>query len=349
MDQRFDRSTPPGRSGPPAAWPPEPASPWAPEPASPWAPEPASPWPPEPASPWAPAADPWAQPQPAQPQPAPFQPQAAAGWAQPPSPPSAPAWAPPGPVAPGRAQARRGTSPALIAVAIAAVVVLVAGVVGLGLVLAKGDDGNAPAPAAAPAPAHPTTEPAADPSSDPSSDPSTDPSASPAPGAESGGADRTVSAKGFSFDRPVGWRDESASARDMGIADLSAGERLDCALLGPPTRMSGTGMVVSSIEAEGERDAGRDDAEALGLIGVETLQDNPAITKVSDPKQITLGGQPAAQIDFRSTAGGEKVAGREILTIRDGRLWRILLAGSVEEFGDNAADLRAIVASWRWR
>ena len=113
--------------------------------------------------------------------------------------------------------------------------------------------------------------------------------------------------------------------------------------------MSGTGMVVSSIKAEGEGDASRDDAEALGLIGVETLQDNPAITKVGDPKQITLGGQPAAQIDFRSSAAGEKVAGREILTIRDGRLWRILLAGSVEEFGGNAADLRGIVASWRWR
>jgi hypothetical protein len=253
---------------------------------------------------------------------------------------------------PGRAKHRRGPGALTVALAVLGVVALLGGVIGTGILLAGRDDPT-PAP-------RPVAKPAAEPSTGagPATDPGADAPATPQgqdtglPDDQTGTGDpggvRTDSTAGFEFECPVAWRDETDSPQVVEL-ELDPGERLDAALAAPPTRRAGTGIVISSIVANSATDAGRDDAERLGELGVEVLEENPVVTSVSEPVHVTLDGQPSVQIDFRASVDGESLAGRELLTVRDGRLWRVLLQGTSAEFGANAADLRGILDSWSWR
>jgi hypothetical protein len=226
---------------------------------------------------------------------------------------------------------------------VAAVVVLLAGLAGAGIVFvrhqagpAKGHGPTAQAPQTPQAPATPTTAGGTAPAT-----PTTEAGAPP-----SGSAIVTA---GFSFERPAGWHDASGAAKTPGAVELDSGERIDCALIGPLERDAGTLILVSSIAGPKLSDATRTDAEALGTVAVATLKDNPEVVEVSSPAVVDLDGVPAAKVGFRSVIHGDKVAGTELVTLHGGRLWRVLLVGTLADAGANRADLSTVVGGWRWR
>jgi hypothetical protein len=105
------------------------------------------------------------------------------------------------------------------------------------------------------------------------------------------------------------------------------------------------GMFVTSLDSP----VARADKASLSQALERVARSDEGITSVSDPVEVDLDGTMAMTVETKGTVDGEKMAGRRLATVHDGRLFSMVLQGDAGRAGRYGKAMDKLVRSWAWR
>jgi hypothetical protein len=174
-------------------------------------------------------------------------------------------------------------------------------------------------------------------------------------GGEDEGGD-AVEGDGYSYSVPDGWEDASDRRQDvpeLGRVELDTlviGEREDDFTTNVNVvREGGVPEAVTAAEYAEVSLAGLRDPAAAGLppgLAKELESLDPA--RLSEARDLELGGEEAVAWDFEATQEGRRVRIRQLVAVTDGAGYTVSLTVLPGRFEEATGALDEVIESWRW-
>jgi len=153
-----------------------------------------------------------------------------------------------------------------------------------------------------------------------------------------------ASGRGYRTTLPPGWR-----ATGQEALRKSGATGIDSLWRGHVGASSSTNVNVAAVQAPGQ-----DLEEILGqVIASERAQARQGrsgfeIESLRKGADTTVGGDEAKTIELRSTARGQRLGQRELVTLHSGTLYRITLSAERARYAQDSRAFERTLRAWRW-
>ena len=141
----------------------------------------------------------------------------------------------------------------------------------------------------------------------------------------------------YSLDLPSGWREAKDEAQ-------KAVEAINFDSFYAKERRDGFATNVNVIRERVPEGTG---LESLEPTYNRQLRGSGA-TDISEPRDRELDGEPAVVRDYSIAAEGRKLAGQQLATLHDGRLYTVTFTARRDAFDADQPEFEEILDSWRW-